>query len=537
MQDLKQIKLKIHHQAHSVVDWNMVDLVDENKQNEPSIFMAIRGEFESLESEERFKALLKTRKIIGLCSYQTFPRLICNPYQNQTYPRRTEDLFLQKYGDQVILWCHCFKDPMNYIPDSIPQLLYSETDQYAHIKNLLAINNPNEKEYDCFVSMPEGEWNAWIRGLHILQRWLNYMADEMGLRILVCGNKRGGGDFSSKIKVIGFQPWNLFLQEMSKAKFLLNAARHDASPRIILEAIGLNMPVLLNEHIVGGWKYINKYTGDFFFPDEEVGPKIRNFMERLPTFKPRLWLQQNFNVERNKETLTECLQILQSFKFEEVIDAILFINLEASKDRLHHMLTEFARMQIPATLYERIEASYHEHCGHLGCTFSHIKALKRALQHPTWERVLILEDDFQFTLPKERILYMLNEFLARTKKDDWDVLMFTTYWKEYKNETDPSFIKVLNYGTTAAGYLVNGKAAMQLLLTNFEESKRFLEIEVAEKIKMKMKMGNDGRFRINETIYALDMYWRDLQRKSSRFYITEPHFGKQAVNMPSTIML
>ena len=180
---------------------------------------------------------------------------------------------------------------------------------------------------------------------------------------------------------------------------------------------------------------------------------------------------------------------------------------------------------------------HHEHCGHLGCTFSHIKALKRALQHPTWERVLILEDDFQFTLPKERILYMLNEFLARTKKDDWDVLMFTTYWKEYKNETDPSFIKVLNYGTTAAGYLVNGKAAMQLLLTNFEESKRFLEIEVAEKIKMKMKMGNDGRFRINETIYALDMYWRDLQRKSSRFYITEPHFGKQAVNMPSTIML
>ena len=29
-----------------------------------------------------------------------------------------------KYGKHIILWCHCFKDPQNFIPANIPLLLH-----------------------------------------------------------------------------------------------------------------------------------------------------------------------------------------------------------------------------------------------------------------------------------------------------------------------------------------------------------------------------------------------------------------------------
>jgi len=47
------------------------------------------------------------------------------------------------------------------------------------------------------VSIQEGRWNSWIRGLDIAKQWLNYMAERMNLKILICGNNRRS-DFSKK---------------------------------------------------------------------------------------------------------------------------------------------------------------------------------------------------------------------------------------------------------------------------------------------------------------------------------------------------
>ena len=501
--------------------WNVLEVVD--RQNNPTIYIAVRGEFESAEAEQVFQKLLPMRKVIGLCSYQNFPKLTCNPYQNKSYPQTTEELFLTKYGNQVILWCHCFRDPKHYIPPSIPCLLFSETDQYPHIPNLLAIET--EKSYDCFVSMPDGEWNAWIRGLPILQRWLNHMADVMHLKILVCGTNRRG-DFSERIDVIDFQPWSTFLKEMSRAKFLFNAASHDASPRILLEAIGLGLPVLVNETILGGWKYINRFTGDFFCPNEPIGKKIQTFLDRLPQFKPRAWLKNNFNREQNMQTLASTLNILQSFRYEDILDAVVFINLANRPDRRQHIQNELTRVGVPSTLIHRLEAIEDTRCGHLGCTYSHVKALEMVLTQG-WSRVLILEDDFTFQVPQERLLYMVNEFIECQQQahEHWDVLMFTAGWKEYVNETDTGFIKRLQYGTTAAGYFINGSTAIANLLQNMRQSQDLLEAEV--------KLLPPGK-RLFITAHALDMHWREYQA-AHRFYITEPMLGRQS-NSRSSIM-
>jgi hypothetical protein len=503
--------------------WSLVSIVDE--KNQATDYVGVRGEFENAETETLFCSLIGKKKFIGISSYQNFPQLNCNPFQNAGYPKTRDAQFIHKYGEHIVLWCHCFKDPFHYIPLSIPRLLYSETDQYAHVANLLQVNEA--KKYDCFVSIQDGEWNAWVRGLPILKRWVNYMAEQMHLKILVCGTNRAK-DFSPKVTTIDFQPWHLFLKAMSSCRFLLCASTYDASPRIIIEAIGLNVPVVLNEHILGGWKYINDFTGTLFCPDEPVEHKVKEVLRMCEKkqYQPRVWLQENFDVNANKAMLFETLATLAQGNYSDWFDGILYINLTNRADRQKQILGELEKMQVPQEMIVRIDAVLNETCGHLGCTDSHLKALAYAMEKG-WNRVLILEDDFVFTVPKERLFYMLREFY-RDRANKWDVFMLTAHWKLFFVQTEVDYIKRLRAGTTTAGYIVNGRAYMQKLYNTFLEARSLLATEIKKHEQL-----HPGK-KMYQTVNALDQYWRRLQEQDY-FYTTEPHLGKQSAS-PSSIM-
>ena len=206
-----------------------------------------------------------------------------------------------------------------------------------------------------------------------------------------------------------------------------------------------------------------------------------------------------------------------SIKFKDFIDGIMFINLTERTDRLKKILDEFNKMQIPSEMIHRIDAVLDKTCGHLGCTKSHIKALKYA-KEMKWKRFLILEDDFEFKLPKDKILYILSEFFQKFD-NKWDVFMFTTYWNQ-KINTNLDFIKKIKYATTTAGYLVNS-SYIDTLLNNYTIGMKKLEEEVEQ-----FKAKNPNKRKI-ESLYALDQFWSSLQSKDN-FYISEPPFGSQS---------
>ena len=498
--------------------WNILDILDENKK--PTEYIAIRGEFWTPESELYFNELLKIKKIIGLSSYQNFPKFINNPTENRG-PQKEEDIFINKYGNHVILWLHCFKDSINYIPPSIPKILYSETDQYPNVAYLNSIIT-KEKKYDFIASIQETEWNSWIRGLDIAKKWLNYMADEMKLKILVCGSNRKN-DFSKNIDIIEFKPWSEFINIMNSAKYLFCSSRYDASPRIIIEAMSLNMPVLLNENILGGWKYINEETGMFFFYDEDIKTRVNKFINNSHKYNPASWVQNNVNVEKGAERLGITLSYLSSFQFENFVDKILFINLENRKDRLDEINNEFKKMNIHNDLIYRVDAIYDKDCGHRGCTLSHIKALKIAKEN-NWNRILILEDDFQFNLSKERVLFLLNTLYKNI--DKWNVFMLGIGGYVYEN-TNINLFKRIYKGTTTSGYIVNNNY-IDTLLQNYNESYKLLNDEVIE-----FKKNNNDK-KLFVTSNALDQYWFKLQEKDI-FLISKPIIGKQS-DIASSIM-
>lgn len=490
--------------------------------NKETDYIAVRCEFFNEKDEQKFIQLLATKKVIGLSSYQTFPAPIRNPHQiDRPGTLKDEERFIVRYGHLVVLWCHCFKWPVQYIPQSIPYLLLSETDQYEHLSTLYAFPEV-PKEYDFCISIPGGEWNAWIRGLEVARQWINEMADTMGLRVLVIGDIRET-DFSSKVKVVKFQPWRQFLEYVNKSKALLCASKHDASPRVLMEALALNVPILVNENILGGWKYVNEVTGDFFCPDEPIGPAVTRFLNKLHLrrFSPRQWLSHNVDPLTAGATLAAALESLSSLSWRNVADGLIFINLASRTDRRQYIVNMLDQAGFERDFCHRLEAIENKDCGHLGCTESHIAALQYALDQG-WNRAIIIEDDLELRMPKERALFMLREFICN--QPEWDVFMLASYYTNYhnKNVDVGSYFKRLAWGSTTAGYIVNGQTYMRKLLDFWRQGSLALKTEVQQFVAKRQ----DPNARLQITDHAIDVQWRSLQ-ETDYFFISEPALGQQ----------
>lgn len=68
---------------------------------------------------------------------------------------------------------------------------------------------------------------------------------------------------------------------------------HDASPRVLVEGLSLNVPILVNRHILGGWKYVNNQTGSFFDSEDNVVEAFRDIQARQQQsqLRPREWFR------------------------------------------------------------------------------------------------------------------------------------------------------------------------------------------------------------------------------------------------------
>jgi hypothetical protein len=66
---------------------------------------------------------------------------------------------------------------------------------------------------------------------------------------------------------------------------------HDGSPRVLVEALSVTTSILVNKHIVGGWKYVQPETGEFFSTGEDIVDAWDRLMEpsRHALLQPRQW--------------------------------------------------------------------------------------------------------------------------------------------------------------------------------------------------------------------------------------------------------
>jgi glycosyl transferase family 25 len=102
----------------------------------------------------------------------------------------------------------------------------------------------------------------------------------------------------------------------------------------------------------------------------------------------------------------------------ENIARAIYINLEKRKDRKEHMETQLREYGLDN--FERFDAIECKEMGCIGCAQSFLAVLELARDRQ-YRNVLIFEDDFQFTVPKDQVHEQINDIFAQ--KFDWDVMM------------------------------------------------------------------------------------------------------------------
>ena len=192
-------------------------------------------------------------------------------------------------------------------------------------------------------------------------------------------------------------------------------------------------------------------------------------------------------------------------RFYEYVDIIIYINLDKRVDRNNEIKAEFNRLEIPANKIIRLNAIENK-VGAIGCTMSHIKAMQM-IQNNSWERILILEDDFNFIDNIKNIDKAFDKFFNNFANNSWDVVNLSRGAYQDLVDIGFDFVSKVNHVSTTSGYLVN-RHFCDKLMENFKEGCK------------KMLMNPEPR------LFAIDVWWQYLQ-KQSKWFIFNPSLGYQ----------
>jgi GR25 family glycosyltransferase involved in LPS biosynthesis len=132
------------------------------------------------------------------------------------------------------------------------------------------------------------------------------------------------------------------------------------------------------------------------------------------------------------------------------INKIFYINLDKREDRKHEIESELRTYDLFDNA-ERIQAIETPGQGILGCTMSHLNAIKLAKER-CYNNILILEDDFQFTVSKGEFENQLQTFFEN--QIQYNICMIS-YNIQRSEPTEYSFLTKVIEAQTASGYIVH----------------------------------------------------------------------------------
>lgn len=88
-----------------------------------------------------------------------------------------------------------------------------------------------------------------------------------------------------------------FHSYLKRSRFAFLPQVYDASPRVITQALALNVPLLMNRNIRGGWKYlVPRITGEFFRDLSDFEVSLRRLLGQLDRneYKPHQWTTERY---------------------------------------------------------------------------------------------------------------------------------------------------------------------------------------------------------------------------------------------------
>jgi len=276
-------------------------LCDENRRILPIVLVS--AFFRDDVERERFNEYEANGvKMAGITAYKSFPR----PITDGTGDTGTDKDPFDYYG-RIQNWFCCFRDPQHYGFDPVRHhwIDMSESDFYdAEEKTVM----PEEKQYDfIYVCLKDNDqcpldgWNAVNRNFSLAMKCFPIMMNEMGLKGLVvgrigCGLEKQYG--KEKLEVVDGLPYTEFQEKIRQSRFLFVPNIYDASPRVVAESIIKDVPVLMNQRILCGSKYIQYETGELFMDEHDSRLALNRLIGKMDAISPKKWWAERYSRQK-----------------------------------------------------------------------------------------------------------------------------------------------------------------------------------------------------------------------------------------------
>ena len=91
------------------------------------------------------------------------------------------------------------------------------------------------------------------------------------------------------IETCGELPWHELMACLTQSRVAFFPNVLDASPVFLTEALCLDVPIVVNRRIIGGWKYVRPGTGRFFTNENDVTGAVAECLGEQ--FAPRAWFR------------------------------------------------------------------------------------------------------------------------------------------------------------------------------------------------------------------------------------------------------
>jgi len=295
--------------SHLHLTWPFLAVTD--RAGRSNGWCVLAGPLRKQHDLDAYHALRRSFRFVGFTSYVTFPSV--------------QEGLVTDYGSLCEGWCHCFREPDVYMSRGTPKELISESDFVDHASispDTVCQGGDPGKDFDfVYVCLP-GQWKEMTKNWTLAKRCLHRLCGDLNLKGLLLGRWQILDlPFHKNLTIVGDVPHQRTLEYLRRSRLLFVPSIMDASPRILAEALCLDVPILVNEQILGGWKYVSTSSGVFFRSEDDVADAARQCLRA--GFQPRRWFGENYGPELSSERLAAFLG-----RLSPDVDQTLHLQLE-----------------------------------------------------------------------------------------------------------------------------------------------------------------------------------------------------------------
>jgi hypothetical protein len=278
--------------------WSLRYMLDEHGRD--TGFAVLRGHIQDHE-RQAFEVMAADHRFIGWMQWWAFPvpHYSYGGERYQAVPSEppAPDLWDRPEIQACEAWAHCVRTPDDFLPPRGPRFLISNSDFVDTGAIWRAAHGTSRarppKRWDVICCYSAHWYDEIQKNWSLARACVEVLVRELNLSVLLLA--RGGMPnvpLHPNVEVRPRVSWQECIGCMARSRIVLFPHHIEPSPRSMMEALALDVPVLVNSEILGGWKYVNDETGRFFDDAFDVAAQARELLSS--SLQPRAWVRRHY---------------------------------------------------------------------------------------------------------------------------------------------------------------------------------------------------------------------------------------------------